>query len=91
MRWRYLFVRVPPLEELMRKLIMTATAGLLLTFSAASVDAAAANLIEGRAVYQSPRSHWRGNDFGPGFESHQPVPNKAMRMRMAPAPGIGTT
>jgi hypothetical protein len=73
------------MEELMRKFIVTMAAGLLLT---AGVDAAAAKPkpIEGRAAYQASHSHLRGNDFGPGFESPQPVPNKAMRMKMAPAP-----
>src|SRR5260370_42054364 len=76
--------RVPPMEEHMRNLVLTVTAGLLL-ISAAGVDAAAKpKLIEGRAAYQASHNHWRGNDFGSGFERLQPAPNKGMPMKSLP-------
>jgi hypothetical protein len=60
------------MEELMRKLIVTATAGLLLMISAASVDAARRyqpRLIQGRAAYVTPVPPvlYRFNDFGPDY------------------------
>jgi hypothetical protein len=77
------FVRVPPMEELMRKLIVTTAAGLLLTFSAASVDAAAGKAhprsIEGRAAFVVPMPPvlYRFNDFGPDYGAPDPFAGKA--------------
>jgi hypothetical protein len=69
------------MEELMRKLIVTIAAGLLLT-SAASVDAATAGkalprLTEGRAAYVTPAVPMRFNDFGPDYGATIPFVGKA--------------
>jgi hypothetical protein len=71
------------MEELMRKLIVTVTAGLLLTLSAASVDAAGKarpRLTEGRAAYVPPPAPpvlYRYNDFGPDYGTTIPFAGKA--------------
>ena len=56
----------------MRKLIVAMSAGVLLTLSAASADAARRyqpRLIEGRGVYEMPMPPvlYRFNDFGPDY------------------------
>jgi hypothetical protein len=70
------------MEEFMRKLIVTVTAGLLLTLSAASVDAARRSqprLIDGRAAYVTPVPPilYRFNDFGPDYGTAVPFAGKA--------------
>jgi hypothetical protein len=71
------------MEELMRKLIVMATAGLLLTLGVASVDAAAGKahprLIAGRAAYVVPMPPvlYRFNDFGPDYGAPDPFAGKA--------------
>jgi hypothetical protein len=67
---------------IMRKLIVTATAGLLLIISAASVDAARRyqpRLIEGRAAHVTPVPPvlYRFNDFGPDYGTTIPFTRKA--------------
>jgi hypothetical protein len=70
------------MEELMRKLIVMATAGLLLTFGAASVNAAAGKahprLVEGRAAFvvPTPPVLYRFNDFGPDYGALDPFAGK---------------
>lgn len=80
----FVYSRVPPMKELMRKLIVMATAGALLTLGAASVDAAAKKaqprLIEGRAAYVSPPAPpvlYRFNDFGPDYGAPDSFVEKA--------------
>jgi hypothetical protein len=70
------------MEELMRKLIVTAAAGLLLMITAASVDAARRyqpRLIEGRAanVTPVPPVLYRFNDFGSDYGTTIPFAGKA--------------
>jgi hypothetical protein len=71
------------MEELMRKLIVMATAGLMLALSAASVNAAArkahARLIEGRAAFVVPVPPvlYRFNDFGPYYGAPNAFAEKA--------------
>ena len=66
----------------MRKLIVMSAAALLLTLSAASVDAAAGKaqprLIEGRAAYVAPTPPvlYRFNDFGPDYGAPNPFAGK---------------
>jgi hypothetical protein len=66
----------------MRKLIVTVTAGLLLTLSAASADAAGkarSRFTEGRAAYETPAPPilYRFNDFGPDYGTSIPFAGKA--------------
>jgi hypothetical protein len=67
----------------MRKLIVMATAGLLLALSAASVDAATTEkarprLTEGRAAFvPTPPVLYRFNDFGPDYGAPDPFAGKA--------------
>jgi hypothetical protein len=69
------------MEELMRKLIVTIAAGLLLTFIASSAAAAAKALpmlTEGRAAYVTPpATPYRFNDFGPDYGATIPFAGKA--------------
>jgi hypothetical protein len=70
------------MEELMRKLIVTIAAGLLLTFSAASAAAAAAKappmlMTEGRAAFATPPEAPNFNDFGPDYGATIPFVGKA--------------
>jgi hypothetical protein len=67
----------------MRKLIVMATAGLMLALSAASVNAAAGKahprLIEGRAAFVVPVPPvlYRFNDFGPDYGAPNAFAEKA--------------
>jgi hypothetical protein len=71
------------MEELMRKPIVMATAGLLLTLGTASVEAAARKapprLTEGRGAYvvPTPPVLYRFNDFGPDYGAPNPFAGKA--------------
>jgi hypothetical protein len=72
------------MEELMRKLILMAAAGVLLMFSAASADAAAGKarprLTEGRATYVTAPARpmlYRFNDFGPDYGTSIPFAGRA--------------
>jgi hypothetical protein len=70
------------MEKLMRKLIVTATAGLLLMLSAANADAAGKakpRLTDGRAAYVTPVPPilYRFNDFGPDYGAAVPFAGKA--------------
>jgi hypothetical protein len=76
------------MEELMRRRIMMATAGLMLTLGAANADADAGKappkLIEGRAAFVTPPAPpalHRFNDFGPDFGAPDPFAGKAVRPR----------
>ena len=66
----------------MRKLIMTATVGLIVTLGAASVDAAGKahpRMVEGRAAFvvPTPPVLHRFNDFGPDYGAPDPFAGKA--------------
>jgi hypothetical protein len=66
----------------MRKLIVMATVGLLLTLGTASVEAAPVKahprLVEGRAAFvvPTPPVLYRFNDFGPDYGAPDPFAGK---------------